>query len=902
MAVGGARITALEWSIYDHWVRTRGTSPGHPGVVVVARDAASEARLGAGPWDGALLARVVASLARAGALTIGIDIPLGRPGTPGRGGASSDAWLAEASARAGIVVAPIFLEEPAPRAMPAGTGAEPPAIVHPSWPRLSRGGPAFPPARPPVGLAPGLAGSARAIGHTLAEPDPDGVIRRIPLFVRLGDRAVPGFGLALAPVFGSVPADRIGFEAGQVMLGRTPRTGIPVDARGRALLGHATADLAGGVTVVPFLDLWEAIEAGSPGRVQALVGDRIVLVLTEPRSTGIPGGATGLTAHAQLLQTVLSGGWLREVPRPWGPPLAVALASLTAWLCLGRHRWTGAIAAAVLAAGYVAALPVCLSVAGLVLPAWPVAAMVFAYAGALLWNRPGAAPRLRRLEEEIEVVRDALVLRESAVEALEEDLEEARAAAARSKGAERGLREAADALRDQLAGARAKEEETRRRLLELETAIPHPAAAGNAGTDDPGFGGSVQAPRRSPGEGDIERERLQAACERLGIVSRDAALLAVFRDLEKAARASLPILIGGEPGTGKELFARAAHHLGPRASQPFVAVNVAAIPAGLFEGEMFGHVKGGFTGAAGDRKGFLEQADGGTIFLDEVGELPPEHQAKLLRALQEGSFHRVGAARPTTVDVRVVTASNRDLERGVAEGWFRQDLYFRLKGLVLHLPPLRERREDLPLLAARFVEEAAAEHGRTGLALSREALGAIASHGWPGNVRELQHCLRRAVALADGPLITPEDLRLAPSSAGPPTASPPAESDDAGVLACLRQHGFDMQATARALGCDRSTVTQRLKGLGFQALVQSGGDPALAARVLAGEGGPVRTVELKLREYHEHLVRSAGAFDTPDAAIVACRRRFKNLPERHFPSLEILVRRHFELHRPAAKT
>jgi transcriptional regulator with AAA-type ATPase domain len=246
------------------------------------------------------------------------------------------------------------------------------------------------------------------------------------------------------------------------------------------------------------------------------------------------------------------------------------------------------------------------------------------------------------------------------------------------------------------------------------------------------------------------------------------------------------------------------------------------------------------------------------------------------------------------VDVRVVAASNRDLERGVAEGWFREDLYFRLKGLVLRLPPLRERRQDIPLLAVRFLQEAAAETGRAALTLSPAALAALERSDWPGNARELQNCLRQALALADGAEITAEDLRLVPRE-----ASRDDSSGDAAVLGSLRQHGFDMQATARALGWDRSTVTQRLKGLAFRALVEAGGDRQKAALELAGDPTLGRTVELKLREYSEHLMKVVEGFATSEDAIAVCRRRFKNLPERHFRSLELLVRQSFARRAPA---
>ena len=513
-------------------------------------------------------------------------------------------------------------------------------------------------------------------------------------------------------------------------------------------------------------------------------------------------------------------------------------------------------------------------------------AVLIAPVGALLWRQLVSAHRVRDLEHEIVRVRselsttsDALVRQESSVEALEEDLEAARQAVLRSTGAERELVRASDALREQLAGARAQEEETRERLQKLEGEL---------------LGLRAVEVRRTTPLPDAERERLRAACERMGIVTADPTILTMFRDLERAAPSSLAILITGEPGTGKELFARAAHRLSSRAGGPFVAVNVAAIPAGLFESELFGHVRGSFTGAVADRRGLFEQAQHGTIFLDEVGDLQADHQAKLLRVLQEKTFYRVGASRPTEVDVRVIAATNRDLEQGIVDGWFREDLYFRLKGLVLRLPPLRDRIGDVALLAPRLVAESAAELGRPDVKLSGEALRALQRQPWPGNIRELQNCLRQAVALGDGPAITEADLRLS-SQVKPGVGRALADPDgDAAVLDCLRLHRFDMRATAEALGWDRSTVTQRLKGLGFRALVESASDRARAALELAGDPALARTVEVKLREYHEHLLRSVEGFDSADQAVLACRRRFKNLPERHFRSLELLVRESLE--------
>jgi transcriptional regulator with GAF, ATPase, and Fis domain len=329
---------------------------------------------------------------------------------------------------------------------------------------------------------------------------------------------------------------------------------------------------------------------------------------------------------------------------------------------------------------------------------------------------------------------------------------------------------------------------------------------------------------------------------------------------------------------------------------------MAAISPELFESELFGHTKGSFTGATADRRGYFELASHGTIFLDEIGDLRLDHQSKLLRVLQERSFYRVGATIPTTVDVRIVAATNRDLQRGVSEGWFREDLYFRLTGLVFRLPPLRERSGDVPILADTFVTEIATQMGKPVPKLSNEALRALVEHEWKGNVREFRHCLEQAIALNDGPLLTKESLRL--GSASPPHAGRakpsqilPDPASDAAVLNCLRQHGFDMQAAAKTLGWDRSTVTQRLKGLCFQALVESNGDQAKASLAIAGDPSRLRAVELKLMDYHSHLLSVIEPFATADEALLECKRRFKNLPDRHFRSVEALVRQHVA-HKP----
>jgi len=253
----------------------------------------------------------------------------------------------------------------------------------------------------------------------------------------------------------------------------------------------------------------------------------------------------------------------------------------------------------------------------------------------------------------------------------------------------------------------------------------------------------------------VARRRLQ---EHTGIIGESPAIQEVLVKIEQMAPVSSTVLIEGESGTGKELVAHAIHHLSPRRNQPFIAVNCAALPESLLESELFGHEKGAFTGAAERRLGRFELADGGTLFLDEIGEIPPAVQVKLLRVLESRSFFRVGGSEPIRVDVRVIAATNRPLREATAVGTFRDDLYYRLNVLSIYLPPLRERRSDIPILVHRFVRELSAEHGRTFRGISPEAMQILVDAHWPGNVRQLRNLIESMVVLAPGAEIRASDI------------------------------------------------------------------------------------------------------------------------------------------------
>jgi len=883
--------------------------PTDPRIVLIDCDDTSVATLGRWPWDRAVHALMVEILTHAGAKAIAFDVVFSVPS------ADSDLRFMNAMAESQGVYLPIGVD-----LLPSGAESKESVRVPGQSVLMNTLGSAGLPweAGPDSGrlLATGrvfmpeadLAAVARGLGHIASNRDPDGVIRRVPMVVRVQDRLLPSFSLRVAMGALDVPSDRVSVVPGRYveLRGISGINGdarrvvrIPVDERGQMLVNYA------GPWTETFLPHYGfssvlALAATPEGRreIEARFKGATVLILTtatgfDLKAVPLGGAAPGGIVHASALNTIFTERWLRP-PSSLGTFLLIALMGLIGALAVSTRAWPFALLR-VAGAGlvYVSVAFLLFKAFGQVLPIIaPLAAFLGAVVVVPVYERTAVRMRLAALERQMQETETALSASRARLEAhdreFDQAIDEARTLREAAAGSTSQVREMEEKLKS-LDGALHKAHGERDRLVSQVEDLERQFRDLRPATVSP------------PAQAGRDHAAVMDECAAHGLITGDRRMLEIFQMVKKVAAASSPVLLTGETGTGKELLARALHALSPRAGGPFVAVNMAAITETLAESELFGHVRGSFTGAHADKKGRFEQADHGTLFMDEIGELPFDLQTKLLRVLQSGEVDRVGGAAPRQVDVRIVAATNRNLEEEVQAKRFREDLYYRLNVVQITLPTLRERPADVELLAQHFLKQFAARAGKPLVGFSERAMETLRHQEWRGNVRDLRNAVERAVVFAEGQVVTEADLNLTvpPQAAGRAIVAGPGGRDisgDGAFLEVMRELRFEVDAVAQRLGISRGTVASRFKGICFQAIVAHEGRMGEAAEEVAGVKDG--RVESKIREYYLNLMETAQQFPTADLAVLECRRRFKNLPQRYFPAVEQIIRSKFPVATP----
>jgi len=861
-------VQSWEWKTLDLRFQWRGAVETDPNLILIEADDASMQTFGRWPWRRTVHAHLIELLHEQKARTVVYDVLFALESS-----SLEDRALEEAVKTADNVVFPVavhLLEKRKPYTGDhSGAGLEWNGFEStPDTRRYFLANRAiFPLER--------LGKEVRGLGHIATNRDADGLIRRVPLLVRYRDKLVPSLAFQGVLHYLQVqPKDVIiGNRFIRIEDARAPGRGrrdieIPVDRHGQMLINYAGrwAETFQHASMSRVLERPEAGEAIS-GPTTTLE-NKIALVANtisgyDAKPVPMEKDFPGVGVHANIINTLLTGNFLRETSTAFDVILLILLCIATAQVLQARsYSLQLMLVAEILAAYAIAAawlfhsnlvLPVVAPIGGVVLTTLWVSLYNASTERETADTMTRAAQELSGQKQKVEADLETL---SGTLEAQQEELER--------------LREQYREEKVQL--------ENRIRDLRLHT----------------GLGASLAK---------LNQPLFEEAREH-GIITLEDKVAETFRELKQVAPGAATVLLLGESGTGKELFARALHVLSGRKGN-FVAVNLAAVPEGLVESELFGHVRGAFTGAVSGKPGCFRSAEGGTLFLDEIGEIRTDIQVKLLRVLQEREVRPVGSDRAVPVDVRMVSATNKDLDQEVRAERFRSDLYYRLNTIAVRLHPLRERPKDIELLAWHFMDRYKNRYGREVNGISQKAMDALKRYRWPGNVREFENIIERGVTLAEGNVIQEKDLQLDAGTEGvaAPAASLEGEAPrdkDESFLATLRANRFEINPTAQQLEVSRNTVASRFKGICFQKLVEGGREQA--AREIAGGTEYYEFVQQKLDEYYRNLVKDVEGRGDVEAAVADALKRSRNVPTAYHKAVEHLVRERFQELRPPPET
>ncbi|CAI2716978.1 sigma 54-interacting transcriptional regulator [Nitrospina watsonii] len=855
-------VQSWEWKTLDLRFQWRGALATDPNLVLIEADDQSAVTFGRWPWKRTVHAHLVETLHDQKTKTVVYDVLFAL-----KGNSLEDRALEEAVKIAGNVVFPVavrLMEKRKPYAPDhSDTGLPWPGLERPLESRRY-----FHANRAIFPLA-SLAEHVQGLGHIATNRDADGIIRRVPLLVRYHKQLVPSLAFQGVLAYLNVSPENVvpGNRAILIRNARFPGSTvprdieIPVDEQGQMLINYAGR---WGETF-QHVSMSAVLERPQPGELatgpSVTLENKLALVANtisgyDAKPVPVEKDFPGVGVHANILNTLLTGNFLKETSTAFNLLLVLALSLATAQVLSVRYYALQVVLVAALLAAY-AFTAAYLFHSHLVLPVVaPLAAIVVTTLWVSLYNASTEKEAAEKMTHTAQMLSGEKQKVEAHLENLSRDLT--------------SQQQEMDALQQQY----------QQEKVQLENRIHDLRLHSGLGTS-------------------LNRltQPLFQECREHGIVTLEDAVAETFRELKQVAPNASSVLLLGESGTGKELFARALHRLSGRPGR-FVALNLAACPEGLVESELFGHVKGAFTGATSDKPGRFREAEGGTLFLDEIGEVHADIQVKLLRVLQEKEVQPVGGERTFTVDVRVVSATNKDLKAEMEVGRFRGDLYYRLNTIPFTLHPLRERPKDIELLAWHFMDRYKHRYGRNINGISKKAMDALKAHAWPGNVREFENVIERGVTLADGTVIQEKDLQLKSEMETAAAPKPPsgarAPDRDEVFLDTLRRNQFEINATANHLEVSRNTVASRFKGICFQRLVDSGNDPAQAARAIAGETPHYEFVSQKLDEYYQNLVKDSAAWEDVEAAAADALKRSRNVPTAYHPAIAQLVRDRFQ--------
>ncbi len=881
---------AWELKTLDFRFILRGGTDANADLIMIDADDASAAKYGVWPWKRSLHADLVRFLKEAEASVIAYDVLFALPKDD-----EQDTALIEASKEAGNLIYPaaVSLAE-------TGESTEGEALKPYLWdPLPGSADKDFFHTENVIFSLPGLL-RKNGVGHIATNRDQDGIVRRVPLIVKHQDKLIPALGFQVVLNFlGLTPAD-VELKGSAVVVHASRKAGmndiaIPVDDKGQMIINYAGK---WGETFkhASFASVGTESAEPSTGKVEDLAGKIIFIantitgsdVKTIPLEKNYPGPGI----HANIINTILTQNFLRETS-PWFDVLLILLMGMaTAQILHSRRYVEKMVLIFLLAAGYF--------LVGVILFSGGVIIELFPPIFAILLTSLIVSVYQSTAEKQIT---DALLKQKH-------DVESRMAAISRDLAAkEKELFETQgqlDELQEGLVEEKKQEEIRSHDIQELKTKLDSVLKEKNRLQEEHAslvakFSDlKVNVSEDEHALGD-DYEALREECMANGIVTQNKKCLETFRILKQYASVPSPVLILGESGTGKELFARALHLMSPRQNENFIAVNMGAIPRDLVESELFGHTKGAFTGASSSKKGKFSVADRGTIFLDEIGDTQLDAQVKLLRVLQQKEVQPIGGE-AFKIDTRVIAATHKNLESQIQKGEFREDLFYRLNALTVTLPPLRERREDIPFLVQHFVEKYASEYGKDLEGVSDQAMKKLVACEWRGNIRELENVIQRGITLATKKLIQEKDLGLDKVSQAPPPVETPARArsgkskggvEDETLLNVLREKGFEINETAAQLNMSRNTVSSRFKGICFDLLVKNDLDRNKVAETIS-DGLPHQDlVHQKIVEYHENLIRTIKNFASEGEAIEAVIKRSKNIPAQYHPAIKELVRKSF---------